>query len=1331
MCDHVDWRLTIVFALALAIGSVAFADEIKWTGLGVDTDWNTPENWEGGVVPTKDDIAVFDPGAGETAIASLSCTGVTAVPLGGARFLSGTVDIKMAAGGDIKPGIVLAGCDGSTTSVVEVAEGVVVNMAKGFRAPQVMSPGNSTPGVYTLLKTGKGTINTTGMFGHLDNAAGYFRTVDIAEGAMTFSANTRQTDYIVRAGALMHWKTGANFSNGYRSLFVEVDEGGEFRFPAVGVANFNGAGNFTANGKTDANVTFALNRGGPKLLSGRLGLGGGTNMTVAVSAQGSNSDDDYQLIVGASNTMAAVTRFEFDSEVAGRETVNHPIRFAPGVGGFWFDALGWKEGAPLVLEDTEGDPVDVYVKTHAVSSQAYSGGTFFRFGVTGKGNYYVTGTQAFTNDVFFNTGAIGAAGSGTMTLGTGVADKDVDLSHVSGTVAKDATSALTYKNGAALVQSGTLGGMGTVTFNGPGGVRIAGRTTDAPKVVANAPVALEALATEGGSVTALAETTLGVVPGTEAVLDTVTVKAGGKVTLTNGVVRGVYGENSQQASVSTKFNRLVPMGVTLLQSGNGMPLRVENGSFRVVWTSFYSDKRFHEIEIGPGGCVYQNGYTWPRAAAGMTPFILLDGGTYSPSEFQSYNSAFAFPAALTEHDVWQIRVTARGGAIAYEKLEHLIGPTPGVSTYVMTMNADFVDASGGTGPGLLALDIPGMTYSARPIGHAGPLTVANGILSFSDTEVNRAAFAAGTLLGTDDLTLGLAALSVGAFTTTAVGKIPQTISYASGAELCGREAKTCAAQTVELGTPGEPVFVRRGKGAALALADLGTANVLDGSGVRFVAKGSVETDANGILTGPVFGLASSDSTMSPFRFDFLTVDAEDGNVLKAATEKYADDFSEDASAIVRVGETRTVSADVAAAGLLVDEAKLTLADDVTLRLGGSADCPACLVLNTLTRSATIDGKSATIDFGASEGIIAASRTTANDYVGSIACKIAGTGGLTVFTPEHGHQYGVFELSGANTYSGGTWLHGTELRVRANIDTVLGTGTVHLDGGAFGGGRLRFLNEGTLTNDLSLCGLGPFTANTLDMELGCLVFNADVTLTGAVNIRNFARVSNAIRAQGSRTGFNYQPGTGVFAGTISGGCLRVETDNPSEYARKPIVLAAANSYTGGTFVAGTVLTLRGAGTAGTGFVDLCNGSALRFENDADKVFPNDIRGYGTIMLAGSGDVTFTGRILDKDDQDFLSVDLAGTAPVLKRLPPFRRIFNLSGKKATLTLTADNALDPAQALDLGNVDLVLDGATLDLGGQALTVRRLVCKNGGKAVNGTVEELKPVQGMLLIVR
>ena len=1324
-----------ILALAFVVGAFGSlsAKEIKWTGLGVDTDWNTSGNWEEGVVPTADDIAVFDPGAGMTATVSLSCKSTAAVPLGGARFLSGTVDIKMAAGGDNKPGIVLAGCDGSTTSVVEVAEGVVVNMEKGFRAPQVASPGNSTPGVYTLLKTGKGTINTTGMFGHLDNAAGYFRTVDIAEGAMTFSANTRQTDYIVRAGALMHWKSGVNFSNNYRSLFVEVEEGGEFRFPSVGVANFSGAGNFTANGASDANVTFALNRGGPKLLSGRLGLGvGNTNMTVAVSAQGNNSDDDYQLIVGASNTMAGVTRFEFDSEAAARETVNHPIKFAPGVGGFWFDALGWKQDAPLVLEDTEGNPVDVYVKRHAITSQAYSAGTFFRFGVTGKGNYYVTGTQAFTNDVFFNTGTIGAAEGGTMTLGAGVADKDVDLSRVSGTVARDATSVLTYKNGAALVQSGTLGGTGTVTFNGPGDVRIAGRTIGTPKIAANVPAALEALATEGGSVTASAETTLGVAPGTEAVLDTVTVTAGGKVTLTNGVVRGVYGENKQQALKTTKFNRWVPMGVTLLQAGNGMPLRVENGSFRVAWTSFYSGNRFQEIEIGPGGCVYQNGYTWPKAVTGTTPFILLDGGTYSPSEFQSYNSAFAYPAALTEHDVWQIRVTARGGTIAYERVEFLAGPAPSsTATYAMTLNASFVDASGGTGAGPLTLDIPGMTYSAHPVGCGGPLTLANGILSFLDNDENRAAFAAGALLGTDDLTLGLATLSVGAFATSAVGKIPQTISYASGAGLCGREAKTSAAQTVELGTSGEPVFVRRGKGAALVLADLGTADLLDGSGVRFVAKGTVAADANGILTDPVFGLASTDSTISSFRLDFLTADAADGNVLKAATEKYAADFSEDASAIVRVDETRPLETDAAAAGLLLDQARLTLADNVTLRLGGDAGRPACILFNSLASSARIDGESATLDFGASEGVVVSGRMTDKDGFNAINCKIDGTGGLTVFTPEHGHQRGVFELNGENAYSGGTWLNGVELRVRENIGTAFGTGTVHLDGGAFGGGRLRFLAAGTLPNDFELCGLGPFTANTLDMELGCLVFNADVTLAGAVNIRGFARVSNSIKAQGSRTGFNYQPGTGVFAGPISGGCLRVETDNPSGYERKPVVLAAANSYTGGTFVAGTVLTLRGAGTAGTGFVDLCNGSALRFENDADKVFPNDIRGYGTIVLAGSGDVTFTGRILDKDDQDFMSVDLAGTAPVLKRLPPFRRIFNSSAKKTTLTLTADNALDPAQALELGNVDLVLDGATLDLGGQALTVRRLVCKNGGRAVNGTVEELRPAKGMLLIVR
>lgn len=53
--------LALAMAICISGNSNAHAAEITWTGGGgTDHSWNSTSNWEGGVVPTKDDTIVFD-----------------------------------------------------------------------------------------------------------------------------------------------------------------------------------------------------------------------------------------------------------------------------------------------------------------------------------------------------------------------------------------------------------------------------------------------------------------------------------------------------------------------------------------------------------------------------------------------------------------------------------------------------------------------------------------------------------------------------------------------------------------------------------------------------------------------------------------------------------------------------------------------------------------------------------------------------------------------------------------------------------------------------------------------------------------------------------------------------------------------------------------------------------------------------------------------------------------------------------------------------------------------------------------------------------------------
>ena len=96
------------------------------------------------------------------------------------------------------------------------------------------------------------------------------------------------------------------------------------------------------------------------------------------------------------------------------------------------------------------------------------------------------------------------------------------------------------------------------------------------------------------------------------------------------------------------------------------------------------------------------------------------------------------------------------------------------------------------------------------------------------------------------------------------------------------------------------------------------------------------------------------------------------------------------------------------------------------------------------------------------------------------------------------------------------------------------------------------------------------------------------------------------------------------------------------------------------------------------------------------------------------------------------DLGGCDQTLASLVCLGSLTNDSPRRATLTLTGDSSVDANASFGAPNLDLVLGpGVTLDLGGGTFTIRRLINDDGGQVVNGTLNELKPRGGTLLIIR
>lgn len=358
-----------------------------------------------------------------------------------------------------------------------------------------------------------------------------------------------------------------------------------------------------------------------------------------------------------------------------------------------------------------------------------------------------------------------------------------------------------------------------------------------------------------------------------------------------------------------------------------------------------------------------------------------------------------------------------------------------------------------------------------------------------------------------------------------------------------------------------------------------------------------------------------------------------------------------------------------------------------------------------------NGANTGLDFGEAPGYLvigASGATTANADL-TVPIRTAKT--MTFAScADHATLMRKLVVSAANAYSGDTYVH--NLILNADHVRCFSTGKVHVTGGQFTGGNIAFVKSGTWENDFELSGWGMFVSQYGGNDRrGAFSFQAaDVVVSGDVELKEDVRFSSTADSKGSLTG------------VVSGDKLRVISSLGT------IVLANDNTYTGGTEVISSALTLKKGMSAGRGPVFLSNG-VLCFENEEPVTFANDMTGVGSVKLQGAAPVVFRGCMTGLD----APLDLCGTRQTFTELPPFAKIVNSDTKKATIALApnlgtvawGDYTLEGKISLDIG------EGTVLDLGGRTLDVYRLERGAIGKVVNGTVNEEKPIAGILLIVR
>ena len=352
-----------------------------------------------------------------------------------------------------------------------------------------------------------------------------------------------------------------------------------------------------------------------------------------------------------------------------------------------------------------------------------------------------------------------------------------------------------------------------------------------------------------------------------------------------------------------------------------------------------------------------------------------------------------------------------------------------------------------------------------------------------------------------------------------------------------------------------------------------------------------------------------------------------------------------------------------------------------------------------------------LDFGAAPGYLVIGASGAATATADLTVPIRTAKTMTFAScADHSTQMRQLVARAANTYSGDTYVN--NLILSARHVQCFSTGKVYVAGGQFAGGNIAFAKSGTWVNDFELSGWGMFASQYGgNDQRGAFSFQAaDVVVSGNVELKEDVRFSSTANSKGTLTG------------VVSGDKLRVISSLGT------IILANDNTYTGGTEVISSTLTLKKGTSAGTGDIFLADG-VLCFENEEPATFANGMTGVGSVKLQGTAPVVFRGRMTGLD----ASLDLCGTVQPFTELPPFATIKNSSTKKATIALAenlgtvewGDYTLDGKISLDIG------EGTVLDLGGRTLNVYRLERGAIGKVVNGTVNEEKPLAGVLLIVR
>jgi autotransporter-associated beta strand protein len=1114
--------------------------------------------------------------------AAVTIENATTVALGSITANSGTV---VLGAGDITGAVTQNPGTAVSASALTANTSGSIALANGNNA--ISTLGSVTRGgALTLQDTGALTVTGPVTAGTISNAVSIATTGTLAVNG---NVSTSGANNVSLSGGGVTQATGSTVNAG--SGTITVNGGG-------GAVNLNGSSLTTTNA-TGAAVTVqnatTVALGNITASSGTVVLGAGDvsgavtqNPGTAISANALAADTGGSITLGNSTNavadLAAITTHgALVVNDASAPTVTGTVNSGGGdvtictsaAGGIAVNQTINAGTGTLRLQSAGGVSQTAGVTAASLGVNAAATVTLTNSGNSLSTTFAATSTGAisFTDSVGFSTGQVSSS-----------ACFPTSVNGVS-TTANNAAISLTASGG-TLTVAGTNGnvttnGSGSVTLQGAGLTQATGSTVNAGSGTITVNGGGGAVNLNGGSLTTTNAT------GAAVTIQNATTVALGNITASSGtVVLGagdVSGAVTQNAATALSANTLTASTSGSVNLGNATNAIANLGAITTGGTLLVNDASAPTVT----GAVNSNGsdVTIATSAAGgiaINQTVNAGTGTLRLQSAGGVSQSAAVSAA-------NLGVSAAGTVT-------LTNAGNSVSTTFAATSTGPISFTDGTG------------FSTGQVGSSAgfPATV-NGV----STTANNASISLTAASGSLTVSAGNGSVSAngtGSVALAAASSIGQT---GSGTAVTGNALSVAASGGI--GTAAQPLTVN---GTTL------TANSSGSNGNQFLA----DTATVGLGTANALNAGNGTVTLTGGTFKILA--GAGGNAIAAATSVTINapatlDLNGNSEGMSALNGGGTVTSGAAGTATLTVNGGGTFsgmiqdggAGDVTaLAVGGSGQTLTLSGANTYSGKTTVSG-GATLSIGADGELGTAPAAATPGQLALNGGTLLATGGFTLNSNRGialGSGGGTIDVTGANGLTYGGVIAGTGALNKVDSGTLALSGSSTYSGATIvSGGTLSISADNNL-------GTAPGAATAGQLVINGATLQATATFTLSSN-RGIALGPTSGTGSGTIdvTGANTLTYGGVMANNGAGTGALVKTDTGT------LILAGANTYSGGTTVSGGTLQVGNGGASGSIVGDVTDNGTLAFNLSGVVTYSGNVSGTGALTDAGSGTLTLGG------------------------------------------------------------------------------------------------------------